>query len=210
MIKYITQLAIIFLFTGSVNAQFEGRIKFDISYQWKLDDGLTTEQFTQYMGDKMEYFSKGAYYKSNINGMIYTTQIYSPKENRLYNVINENDTLVWINAAINTDTVLNYSIEDSDEVILGYKCQVFVIETTRGTGKYYFSKEIGVDPELYKNHNYGNFALVTSRTKSLSLKIEIDNESFNMLFEAVEVKDMNIDDSFFKIPDLPSKETPNY
>lgn len=189
---------------------FEGKIIFKNSYEWKADDGLTTEQFTMYMGDMVEYYFKGSFYKSISNGMYYNEQTYSPKENKLYNLINGSDTLIWINGAINSDTIVNYSIEDSDEVIFGFKCKLFKIETTQGTSEYYFSNEFKLNPDPYVNHHYGNFSLVTSETLAHSLKIIIKNKYANMIFEAVGIEEIKLEDSFFEVPDLPSKEILRY
>ena len=161
-------------------------------------------------GAKWNTSTRGLITNPKLIGMMYKEQIYSPSENRLYNVVDDSDTLIWINGAINSDTVVSYSIQETDEVILGYECQVFIVETTNGTGKYFFSKDLKVDPENFKDHHYGNFALVSSQTQSVSLRVEIDNDTLNIIYEAVEITEMNLDDSFFRIPDLPSKETPYY
>ncbi|MEQ8927121.1 MAG: hypothetical protein RLO81_14975 [Fulvivirga sp.] len=203
-----TYIVIYFILVSlTATAQFEGKITYKNSFEWKLNDGLTDEQFTAYMGNKMEYYIKDSFYKSVSNGMYFNEQIYSPQMNRLYNIVSDSDTLIWMDGSINSDTIINYSIKETDERILGYKCKVFIIETTQGTGKYYFSEELNIDPKPFENHHYGNFSLVTSQTKSPSLKIVIENKRFTLNFEASKIEDMKLKDSFFQIPDLPSKET---
>ena len=206
-----TYLLIYFIFFSiTAKAQFEGKITYKNSYEWKLNDGLTSAQFTAYMGDKMEYYIKEASYKFVSNGMYFNEQIYEPQLNRLYNIVDGSDTLIWIDGSINSDSVINYSIQDTDVIILGHKCKVFIIQTTQGIGRYYFSEDFKLDPKPFNNHHYGNFSMVTSKTKSPSLKIVIENKNFTLNFEATEIKKMKLNDSFFKIPELPSDETSFY
>ncbi|MEP1093474.1 MAG: hypothetical protein ABJG78_00090 [Cyclobacteriaceae bacterium] len=93
--------------------------------------------------------------------------------------------MIWFDGRINSDTVVDYLIENSDEVILRYKFKVLTINTTRGVGRYYFSNEFKIDPKPFLNHNYGNWAIVSRETRSPSLKTEIENDNFSLVFEAI-------------------------
>lgn len=156
-------------------SQFEGKIVYQNSYEWKGADGLTTEQFTQYMGDRSEYYVKGSYYKTTSNGMYYSSQTYSPEENKLYNQIDAKDTLIWFNTSIGSDTIVSISIDESDEVVLGNNCKVLTIKTTEGKGLYYFSNNFRINPEPFIKHHYGNLSIITRETKAPILKFEIHN-----------------------------------
>lgn len=143
-----------------------------------------------------------------MNGSLSQWQLYVPSENRLYSKMAMSDTLLWSDGNNNPDEALNYEILKNQDEILGYKCNVLIVKTKTGNATYYFTKKIKIDPELYKDHQYGNWALITSQTKSLPLKIEMDTPQFKMVSTAIEVKEMDIEDSFFGLPVAPIKKSP--
>lgn len=103
---------------------------------------------------------------------------------------------------------MSYETQKDQAEILGYKCDALVVNTKTGKAKYYFSKKIEVDPKSYDNHQYGNWALVIEQIKSLPIKIEIETPQFILVSVATEVKEMELEDSFFDLPEVPAKKGP--
>lgn len=205
----LTTLILLWVFSSKLEAQyFEGKLTYSQSYESKLPN-VTSEQFNIMMGNTSEYYIKGQNYKTVMNGTVSEFQLYSPSENRLYNKVSVTDTLLWNDASSNPYKVIEYSIAKSNERILGYKCKVLEVVTESGKTIYYFSKKLKINPELYTNHHFGNWALFTSQTKSLPLKVIIDNTQFRSVGVVTKIEEMELMAEFFKLPNMPRKKNPH-
>jgi hypothetical protein len=184
----------------SLSAQnFEGEIIYQNVYQSKMA-GLTDDKFTAFMGTEQDYFIKGASYKSVINGTLAQWQLYVPGENKLYTKMSNSDSAFWDDAAINPDSVFSFSLNKAVANILGYTCDELILICKSGTQKYYFSTKLGIDPVNYVKHKYGNWYDYVLNSKSVPLKMEIDNAQFIMISVAVEIKPSKLDNSIFQLP----------
>lgn len=191
----------------SMGQSFEGKITYQNTYISNIPNA-TSEQFNQMMGTVQEYYIKGNKYKSVTNGSVSQMQLYVPSENRLYAQLAVSDTLLWSDGSSNPNEPLSYEIKQDQAEILGYTCDALIVDTKMGKITYYFSEKIKLDPRLYEAHKYGNWALMTGQTGSLPLKIEIETLQFTLVSVATEVKKMELEDSFFDLPELPAKKSP--
>ena len=178
---------------------FEGEIVYQNAYQSKMA-GLTDEKFTTLMGTEQDFFIKGASYKSVINGTLAQWQLYVPGENKLYTKMANSDSAFWDDAATNPDSVISFSLNKSAVKILGYICDELILNCKSGTQKYYFNTKLGVDPNNYVKHRYGNWYDFVLNSKSVPLKMEMDNAQFVMISVAVDIKPSKLDNSIFQLP----------
>ena len=184
----------------SLSAQnFEGEIIYQNVYQCKIP-GLTDEKFTALMGTEQDYFMKGANYKSVMNGTLAQWQLYVPGENKLYTKMSNSDSAFWDDATINPDSVISFSLNKAVIKILGYTCDELILNCKSGTQKYYFNATLGIDPAKYVKHKYGNWYDYVSNSKSVPLKMEMDNAQFVMTSVAVEIKPSKLDNGIFQLP----------
>ena len=173
------------LISMSLSAQdFEGEIIYQNVYQSKMA-GLSDEKFTTLMGTEQDYFIKGASYKSVINGTLAQWQLYVPGENKLYTKMSNSDSAFWDDAAVNPDSVISFSLNKAVVKILGYTCDEIILNCKSGTQKYYFNTSLGIDPAKFVKHKYGNWYDYVLNSKSVPLKIEMDNAQFVMVSVAV-------------------------
>lgn len=193
---------------SSFSQSFEGKITYQNTYTSNTPDA-TSEQFNYIMGTTQEYYIKGNQYKSVTDGMLSQWQLYVPSENRLYSKLTVSDTLLWSDCSNNLNEAVSYELEKDQAEILGYNCDALVVGTKMGKATYYFSNRIKVDPKLYEDHKYGNWTLLTGQTRSLPLKIEMETPRFNLINVAIEVKEMELEDNFFNLPDAPSMKSPH-
>ena len=188
------------LISMSLSAQdFEGEIIYQNVYQSKMA-GLSDEKFTTLMGTEQDYFIKGASYKSVINGTLAQWQLYVPGENKLYTKMSNSDSAFWDDAAVNPDSVISFSLNKAVVKILGYSCDELIFNCKSGTQKYYFNTSLGIDPAKFVKHKYGNWYDYLSNSKSVPLKIEMDNAQFVMVSVAVEIKPSTLDNIIFRLP----------
>ncbi len=206
--KAIMLMLMVLITMVSVQAQsFEGKITYQNTYTSKISNA-TSEQFNAMMGTTQEYYIKGSDYKSVTNGSFSQWQLYVHSQNRLYSKMAISDTLLWSDGNSNPDEAVSYELQKRQTEILEYKCDALVVQTKTGKSTYYFSKKIKINPKLYKDHQYGNWALITGQTESLPLKIEMETPQFTLVSIAVEVKEIEIEESFFALPVAPIKESP--
>lgn len=197
--KIIFQTALI-LFTVSATAQnFEGKISYSNIYQSKVAN-LKSEQLSEMMGSKQDYYIKGMKYKSILNGAFLKMQLYNPKQNKSYTLTGKNDTLYWEDCSINNEEAIKYELQKNKDTILGIPCDLMIIEAKSSKTYYYYNSKYAVNPELFKEHNYGNWYLILSKTKSLPLKTVYETDQFIMTGTATEIKAMKLEDAFFTMP----------
>ena len=197
--KTLSLLIATFFAITSIAQNFEGKIVYKNSYKSKMP-AVTDEQFASMLGTTQTYFIKGGDYKSEINGTAVQWQLYINKDNKLYTKTANSETLLWNDGAMNPDTVLKAELTKGVADIAGYKCDELVLTCQSGVQKYYFNMSLGVDPAVFVNHKFGNWYEVVSRTKSVPLKIVIDNAQFAMENVATEVTPVVLDKTMFDLP----------
>lgn len=201
-------LLLVCLGTYAQSQTFEGKIVYRNSYISKIPQ-LSDAQFTTLMGDKQEYFIKGADYKSVLNGTYSQMQIYNHDENKIYHKLSLSDTLYWIDAGKENDPVVSHVVEKKKETILGYVCDVITIKTKDGSIAYYFNEKLGVDPLAFQNHHYMDFDFIMKHTKALPLKAITETKQFRMESVAIEIVPQKLEKSLFVIPPgTPTKVSP--
>ena len=200
--------SIILLLSVKTYAQnFEGEIIYKNTFRSKIPN-LSNEQLGQYIGNTQEYYIKGGDYKSITNGQALSVQLYNYVDNRIYNKTRKSDTLYWINALVNADTLLSFDLEKKAGAVLGYSCDALVLKTKTGTTTMYFSDRFKVDSDKFKKHFFGNWAFYTQKANALPLKIVVENAQFKMESTAIEIKPMRLDQNIFKIDSsAPIKES---
>lgn len=191
--------ALLLLMTNVLYCQyFEGEIIYSNHFVSKMKN-FTDQQLEAMIGTKQEYLISGGNYKSFLNGQSVLMQMYDYKTNRMYNRKVQSDTLYWFDALVNTDDVVSYEIKNNAEVILGNQCDAIIMKTKTGTTTMYYSTKYKVDSNVYRQHNYGNWAFYTAKAGALPLKTIIETNAFKMESVATEIKPMKLGDDYFKI-----------
>ena len=198
--KIILQTALILIALNTTAQTFEGKITYANDYQSKLAN-LKSEQLNAMMGTKQDYYFKGSSYKSVFNGAFTKMQVYKAAENKSYTLTGKNDTLYWEDYSTNKDEAVKYELQKNKEIILGIACDVLIVEANKSKTYFYFSSKYSVNPELFKQHNYGNWYYTISKTNALPLKTVYETDQFILTSTATEIKELKLEDSFFEVPD---------
>lgn len=199
--KKLLTLAL-FFFCGLIafgQKPFEGMITYGLSIK-SHNPQITDAQLATLMGTAQKYYIKGAYYKSVVNGKLMQWQLYDPKSNKIYNKMSNSETLLWIDAGANDDSVLSTQLNKGVTEILGYKCDELVLTCKSGVQKYYFSSKIGLDPSLYAQHRFMNWAYAMSRTHAVPLKMIVNSAQFDLEETATAIAPGPLENSFFQLP----------
>jgi hypothetical protein len=199
MIKIIYFSISLLLATTLLGQNFEGKITFKNTFKSKTQN-ITDEQFTAMMGDTHEYFIKGGDYKTITNGSFLQWQQYINADNKLYNKMANSETILWNDGSVNMDEVIKAEINKGVTVVMGYNCDEIILTCKSGIQKYYYTSKIAVDVDLFEKHKYGNWFEFISRSKSLPLKMIIENAQLSYEAVAIEVKPMQLGKTMFVLP----------
>ena len=198
--KHLILVIFYWLLGITASAQFfEGKVTSTLVYTSRTA-GVTSAQFTSLMGDTQEYYIKGSHYKSVFNGKLMQWAIYVPSELKLYSKMANSETLLWNDVTQQADEVLTAELNKGKETILGYLCDELILTCKSGVQKYYFHSALGIDPNLYTKHAYGNWFEYLSRAKALPLKSIIETPQFVLESVATSLTPMKLDDAIFLLP----------
>lgn len=199
MKKLFLVLVLLLSSTSGFSQFFEGEIIYKNSFKSK-NPQLTDLQWTTMLGAIQEFYIKGGDYKSTTNGTVVQWQLYSNKENKLYNKMSNSETVFWNDGNIQGDEVLKVEVNKSTTEILGYKCDEVILTCKSGVQKFYFNSKLAVDTKLYINHKFGNWFDYLSKSDALPLKSIIETAQFTMESVATYVKPMKLDVKLFELP----------
>jgi hypothetical protein len=178
---------------------FEGKITYQNKFKSKLPN-VTDDQFNTMMGTIQEYYVKGGNFKSTANGSFFQWQIYLYKDNKLYNKFSNSETLLWIDGGTNTDEVIKSEYNKGAVTILGYLCDEIILTCKSGLQKYYFNSQLALDVKSQENLKFSNWSAYISKSKSLPLKMVIENQQFILESIATEIKPSTLNDAMFTLP----------
>ncbi|PYF69371.1 hypothetical protein [Pedobacter nutrimenti] len=179
---------------------FEGKISYANSYKSKSPQ-LKDEQFGAMMGTTQDYYIKGGDYKSVFNGTFIKMQLYRHTENKSYTLTGKSDSCYWKGYDKNDDIATRFEIEKGKETVMGVLCDALTVYTPKSKAVYYYSSKYGVNPDLFKQHEYGNWYYILSKTKAVPLKTVYEAELFTLTSTAVNIYPMKLEAKLFEVPD---------
>ena len=183
----------------SQSGTFEG----EIQYAFKFHDNtgaMPDQQSVQLFGTEQAYSIKGGKYRSEMNGLLRATQVYTGGDT-LYNLMKGVNAILFIQANINPDSLISYEIKPVQEKIAGHICDLLEIKSTDGLLQCWFSRDVRVNPADFQHHAYGFWKLSLELTDgALPLKSITDTKKTRMEIVATAVKARKVDDSQFALP----------
>jgi hypothetical protein len=200
MVKKISIFtALIFSSLISLGQNFEGKITYQATFKSKIPN-VTDEMFTSIMGSVQDYIIKGGNFKNIANGTMFQWQTYVNEDNKIYSKLANSPSILYNEGSENKNEVIKAEVNKSVVTILDYKCDELILACKDGVQKFYFNDKIKVDPKLFENLKFGNWYDVFSRTKSLPLKMVIENPQFSVEMTASKVSAEKVDDKIFELP----------
>ena len=119
------------------------------------------------------------------------------------------EAALWNDGAVNADSLIDFKVNKDVVEILGYSCDELILNCKSGVQKYYVNSKIAVDSKLYENHKFGNWYMFLEKSKSLPLKMVVDNAQFSMTSTASSVEPSELSESDFELPeDMPTAKSP--
>ena len=188
------------------NAYFEGKVIYELSYIPKSKN-ISKEQADLAFGTEQTYTISGNKYKNEMNGSLGMSQYYLGMDT-LYVTTNMSKELLWVDATYINDEVISTELIEDAEVVNGINCNLLIINSTKGSFKYYFNSEYKIDPMNYENHRVGFWDICINQTNSLMLKSILDTKEEYVELNAIDIQKVKINDSEFELPNLIRKRFP--
>ncbi len=198
-LKALLLPALLLCFSGSAQS-FEGKITYAICIESKLPN-ITSEQFSQMLGNRQDYYIKGNQYKTIANGAVMQWQLYVPGENKLYSKMSTTDVIYWNDAGENKDSILSSQIIHKEDTVLGYSCDKLVLNCAGGRQEYLFNKSAAsADATFYSRHRLVNWYEILKQTGALPLRYTLDNPQFTLTGTAILITPEPLEDAMFALP----------
>ena len=191
-----------------VNEDFEGYI----SYEHKF--GSSNKYYNdssdrKFLGTHSDYYYKDGNYKWLSYDCYNLMDLHLRKDDMNYFLTSKSDTLYVSNSTNPNERILDYKISESKDKILGYSCRILTIRTVSLNEKdsfiwkrdFYFSDEVKMNPEMFKNRNHNSQNFISSKMNSLPLKIVVHQRDRDIIWEATKITWEKLDNSFFQIPE---------
>jgi hypothetical protein len=184
---------------------FYGKVTYDESYE-SIHPNISAATLEKLLGTKREFFIENEFYKSIYHGDIKTTVLYRGDINRIYRFKDDNDTIYWMDAAIDSLSIINeFTLEESGGIVLGLPCKKLMLTTKRGITTYYFNDQYRLRSEPFAYHGVESWSFYMSTTKALPLQIQFETQEITVTSTATKIEKMKLPEGTFEIPNGPLK-----
>jgi hypothetical protein len=183
---------------------FEGQIKYKVTVV-KKDKTTDPKMLEEYDNKVWTYDFKNGNFKWSFPSTFWLGHIYNQKENKFYFLSKGSDLATWQNGKKLTDSIINIKTVKTNVQILKQKCDLLTIKTkylTQNivrTRSYYYSSKFRIDPKWFAQYKSNNFDMIYKLTKAVPLKITDDFGTFQINYEAIEIKPKILNISTFTI-----------
>ena len=154
--------------------------------------------------------AKNGDYLNLFKGSYITVQLYKNKEDNIYTVLTNRDTIFYNKVTEKKGDISNLKTSLEETIILDKNCIEISFETETSKYKYFYNNDYFVDPTLYSKHYLGNWNKIVEKTKSFPMKVVLETDYFTMISIAISIKEGEVDQRLFSLPSnipvAPAKE----
>lgn len=185
--------------TYSQSKEFEGYIIYRYSYF--SPDGVDITEKMLVKNDSVQH-----YYINRENYISFGQsenfqQLYNSKTNKYF--YPKDGNIMYLDAANAFGEKVKFKGISEEKIILGKLCKGIEMTSGENSTIYFFSEEIKVDPEPFKNHNLGGFGPYLKETGGcLSLQIISKNEDHILVMTAEFIQEIELTKEGFDIDAL--------
>ncbi len=183
----------------SQSKDFEGYIIYRYSYF--SPDGVDITEKMLVENDSVQH-----YYINRENYISYGQsqnfqQLYNSKTNRYF--YPKNGNIMYLDAANAFGEKVKFKGISEEKIVLGKLCKGIEMTSGENSTIYFFSEEIKVNPEPFKNHNLGGFGPYLKETGGcLSLQIISKYEDYTLVMTAEFIQEIELTKDGFDIDAL--------
>jgi hypothetical protein len=197
-------LNILSLILFAQQKDFEGIMTFKVDVQSK-SELISSHAIMNMLATRntMTVAIKQGNYRQTSGG---TEFYYISKNQKVYIKFKGIDTLYYIEYGSDTSVVTKISKSDEKKMIAGLECKLITIQSGTTSRRYYYSPSLYMNPEYDRNNKIGSFDAFAKETSSLYLGFTEETQSYSLSRTCTKVEKVSIDDSIFKLPDLPQRK----
>ena len=195
----------VFLFVGicfsgfSQSQAFEGYIIYRYNYYSPEGEDITKEMLAENDSVQHYYINSENYISFGQNQNF--QQLYNSKTNRYF--FPREGNIMFLDASDSFGK--KYSFEDlpEEKLIMGMNCKGVEVKNDEESTLYFYSEDIKVNPEPFKNHILGGFGPYLMETGGcLSLQIISKKRDFIMVMTAEFIQEIELPEDGFDIDAL--------
>ena len=135
-----------------------------------------------------------------------TTEYHSQGIPKVFIKINGIDTLFYLDYDSDSSTLVSVTKKDEQKKIAGFDCSSITIKTSRSTNQYFYAPALYMNPEYFKGYKLSKYDEYLKHTSSVYLATNDEYEAFILSSTCTNVEQKKLDESVFKLPDLPRVE----
>jgi hypothetical protein len=184
-----------------VQKEFEGTITYDVKVESKTPN-ISSEELQELYGTTMTKYFKDGNFKMVYNGKDINTIYFINKDNNEYDYRNGIDTL-FVTSYDTAIRKLTSSTVGEGETILNRKCKSLIHQTDSTANYYWYDPSLYINPKNFEKSLYSFTDVYFEQAKSPWLKFKYDGENLRITYTAVKIKEENLKDNIFTLPNLP-------
>lgn len=183
--------------TYSQDTIFQGMIAYKQEY---LDvDSLQVQMLESLFGTEQHYYIKGNSYKAYDQNAV-LKQLYDGSTNSYYFVNPQSNEVMVISAQESTSELLSVEMVNGIDTVLNMECKMVKINTSTDETIYWYSPKVSVTAADFKDHNFGNWNALLSKTNgALPLKYITRSPNFTLVATAIKIESQDLNSSDFDI-----------
>ena len=193
--------AVLLLSCGQKN--FQGYVKYEVKTANPMSTMISDSVYQARIGDikiTHTFFIKENKYKNRISGTYNGNNLYVPDSNRYYVYDDSLKFAMYSDCSVYIDKYESIENDAEMDTILGYPCKKITMKSGMGTVEYFYSENLKINPEYFKDHVFNNWNIYTEKTSSVPLKIVYNVMSLKMTLTAIEIEKKELKDDFFRLP----------
>jgi hypothetical protein len=178
------------------STEFEGYIIYRYSYFNPEGEDITEKMMVDNDSVQHYYINRENYISFGQSQDF--QQLYNSSTNRYFYL--NNGKIMYLDAAISSGQNPKFENLTEEKTILGKLCRGVELKNGEDSTIYFYSDEIRVNPEPFKNHNLGDFGPYLKETGgALSLQIISKSTEYTMVMTAEFIQEMNLPQDGFDI-----------
>jgi len=188
---------------------FEGKIQYKVQ-TYSKDKSIATADLQKSLGSWQTYQFRGKDFLMTNNGKMLVWQLYKADEGKVYQRMDNQSKVYFLDAARITDEVQKIDLLPNEITVLGKRCKGVRFQKYSGTFTYYYSTAYPILAENFQQLVFENWNQIFAAIQAVPLKIVVENEQFKVDITAYKVWPNALDVQQFILPDAAFIEASPY
>ncbi|MES2778193.1 MAG: hypothetical protein V4722_28715 [Bacteroidota bacterium] len=178
LFKYLFLVMLMHTSCTEKQAFFIGEVEYSYTYDRKQP---VMDSLMQLKSQKSVFRFDNNNYQSKFIGQDTFTFFYAGALNKCISETNSKKDYTCEDYAVATDSIISFSMHDTDEKVLGHRCKIIEFQSKLFWTRYFVSTDLKIAPGTYQKHVAYNWKFCNEKTEGgLILKLEHRFENYTM------------------------------